>query len=73
MSNLNRTTGQDGCRSTVQVNCRFIDISCLVAYDFFNLELTFPLTDAPIFNSLGSSRFLTRSKATSSSNSLSNK
>ncbi len=27
MSNLNRTTGQDGCRSTVQVNCRFIDKS----------------------------------------------
>jgi len=24
VSNLNRTTGQDGCRSTVQVNCRFI-------------------------------------------------
>jgi len=24
--NLNRTTGQDGCRSTVQVNCRFIGV-----------------------------------------------
>jgi hypothetical protein len=24
VSNLNRTTGQDSCRSTVQVNCRSI-------------------------------------------------
>lgn len=31
MSNLNRTTGQDGCRSTVQVNCRFIPTNLSVS------------------------------------------